>query len=261
MPAFYVMESSVHRLIAALQALPPEALWPVLLVACFGAVLVLYRLFGEVGLDVYVVVAVLTANVQVLKAVKFAVYPDPVALGTVVFASSYLATDILAEHHGPAAARRAVFLGFASYLIFTVLMMLTIGFAPLTAEQAGEEMAWAVANHEHIAALFTQAPSLFLAGMAAYLLSQLHDVWLFDRLKRAFDGRRLWLRNNLSTATSAFLDNSVFSVLAWIVLAPEPLPFATVFWVYILGTWWLRLIVAALDTPFVYLARRWKPRP
>ncbi|NIR44143.1 MAG: VUT family protein, partial [Gemmatimonadetes bacterium] len=60
-----------------------------LLVVSFGAVLVLHRLFGAAGLFAYVVAAILAANVQVLKAVQFAVYPAPVALGTVTFSSSF----------------------------------------------------------------------------------------------------------------------------------------------------------------------------
>lgn len=249
----------VTRLIDGLQGLPPELLWPVLVAVCFGSVLVLHRIFGEAGLYAYVVVAILGANIQVLKAVQFSVYPKPVALGTVLFSSTYLATDVLAERYGPASARKAVMLGFAGYLVFTILMVLTMGFAPLTAEQAGEEMAWAVTNHDHIVALFTPSPALFAAGMAAYLLSQLHDVWLFDRLKTACRGRYLWLRNNASTALSALIDNTVFSLLAWIVFADEPLPLMTVVVVYVLGTYWLRLLVALADTPVIYLARRWGP--
>jgi uncharacterized integral membrane protein (TIGR00697 family) len=248
------------RFIAWLQSLPPELLWLAMLAVCFGSVLLLHRLFAEAGLYAYVVAAILGANIQVLKAVQFSVYPKPVALGTVMFASTFLATDILAERYGPRAARKAVMLGFAGYLVFTVAMVLTMGFAPLRAEQAGDDMAWAVANHEHIAALFTPAPALFAAGMIAYLASQLHDVWLFDRLKRAFKGRFLWLRNNISTALSALIDNTLFSLLAWIVFAAEPLPLATVIVVYILGTYWLRLLIAALDTPVIYLARKWGPR-
>ncbi len=254
------MANSLHQLITWLQSLPPELIWPIMLLGCFGSVLLLYRLFGERGLHAYVVLAILSANIQVLKAVQFSVYSKPVALGTVMFSSSYLATDILAELHGPEKARQAVFLGFVSYLVFSVVIILTIGFAPLTEEQAGEEMAWALENHDHIAALFIHSPSLFLAGMIAYLFSQLHDVWLFDRLKKASGGRFLWLRNNLSTAISALLDNFLFSILAWIVFAPDPLPFKTVIVVYVLGTYWLRLLVAVVDTPFLYVARRWRAR-
>lgn len=247
------------RFLDFLQGLPPEALWPAMLLVCFASLVILYRVFGVVGAQVYAVVAVLGANLQVLKAVQFSFFPEPVALGTVMFASSYLATDLLAERHGPRTARTAVFLGFAGYFVFVATMLLTLGFAPLTAETAGESMAWAVENQAHLEALFLPAPGLFAAGMIAYLTSQLHDVWLFDRLKRQFGGRHLWLRNNLSTMVSALVDNTIFSVLAWIVFAPDPLPWSTVLFTYILGTYVLRLVIALLDTPFLYLARRLAP--
>ncbi len=236
---------------------PPELIWILTLVTCFMSIVVLNRFFGAAGLYVYIVVAIISANIQVLKAVKFSLYPAPVALGTILFASSYLATDILEEEFGPKATRRGVWLGFAGYLIFVIMMFLTLGFAPLTAEQAGEEMAWALPFHEYISALFTPQAALFAAGMLAFLISQFHDVWMFDLLRRATRGKHLWIRNNGSTMISALIDNTIFSVLAWIVFASEPLPFKTVLITYILGTYWLRVIVAALDTPFMYLAKQW----
>ena len=99
---------SPDAIIASLQSGPPEFVWLLLLIVCFSAVLILSRLFGEAGLVAYVVVALLGANIQVLKQVQFSVYDDPVALGTILFASTYLATDILTEHYGRSAARRAV---------------------------------------------------------------------------------------------------------------------------------------------------------
>lgn len=249
------MSLNAEALVLWMNALPPEAVWVMLLITCFAAVLILLRLFGEAGLYVYIAVAILGANIQVLKAVQFGFYADPVALGTVLFASTYLCTDILAEHYGVRAARRGVAIGFASFLLFAVFMVLTLGFSPLTPEQAGEDMAWALDYHGHMAALFTPAPAFFAAGMIAYLASQYHDVWLFSLLKRATGGRYLWLRNNASTAISALIDNTIFSVLAWVVFAGDPLPWSTVIFTYILGTYWLRLIVATLDTPIIYLAR------
>ena len=182
------------------------------------------------------------------------------ALGTIVFASTYLCTDILAEHYGPAAARRAVFLGFAGYLVWTLLMVLTLGFVPLTPAQAGEGLAWALPVNDAMAMLFRPAPALFAAGMIAYLISQYHDIWLYSLIRRMTGGRRLWLRNTLSTAVSALLDNIIFSVLAWVVFAAQPMEWQPLVFTYILGTYALRLVVAVLDTPFIYLARALKPR-
>lgn len=250
-----MLNLSPEALIAAMNAAPPMLIWGLLLVLCFSAVLALLRVFGPAGLYVYVAVAVIGANIQVLKPVQFAVFPDPVALGTVLFASTFFCTDILAEHYGRAAARRAVLLGFAAYLLWTALMLVTLGFRPLAPEEAGPGLAWALPVHEAMSLLFAPAPALFAAGMTAYLISQFHDIWLFRLLHRATAGRHLWLRNNVSTMVSALIDNAVFSVLAWVVFAPQPLDVETLVVTYILGTWVLRVAVAALDTPFLYLGR------
>ena len=214
-----MLELVPDTVIARLNDQPPELVWLLLLVVCFSSVLAMMRLLGAMGLTVYVAVAVIAANVQVLKPVQFSVFADPVALGTIVFASTYLCTDILAEHYGPGAARRAVLLGFAGYLVWTLLMVLTLGFAPLTPDQAGEGLAWALPVNDAMAMLFRPAPALFAAGMIAYLISQYHDIWLYSLIRRMTGGRRLWLRNTLSTSVSALLDNVVFSVLAWVVFA------------------------------------------
>ncbi|MEE8275534.1 MAG: queuosine precursor transporter [Alphaproteobacteria bacterium] len=241
--------------IAALNAQPPELVWLIMLLVCFSTILVMLRLFGTTGLYVYIALAVIGASLQVQKAVQFSVYADPVALGTILFASTYLCTDILAEHFGRAAARKAVWIGFASLLFFNVVMLLTLGFSPLTPDQAGDDMAWSLPNHEYMQGLFTPAPAFFAAGMIAFFASQYHDIWLFRLLSRITGGRHLWLRNNASTWVSALIDNTIFSVLAFVVLAPEPIGLMPLVFTFILGTYLLRVLVAFLDTPFVYLAR------
>ena len=50
------------------------------------------------------------------------------------------------------------------------------------------------------------------------------------------------------------IDNTIFSVLAWVVFAADPIGWQPLIFTFILGTYWLRVVVAALDTPFVYLA-------
>ncbi len=244
-----------NALIAFLNDLPPEVVWVLMLLACFSAILIMLRAFGEIGLYVYVAVAVIGANIQVLKAVQFSVYADPVALGTILFTSTFLCTDILMEHFGRQAARRAVWVGFGALLFFNVAMILNLGFAPLTPQQAGEAMAWALPMQGHMLALFAPAPALFAAGMIAYFVSQFHDIWLFQLISRITKRRHLWLRNNASTWVSALIDNTVFSVLAWVVFAADPIGWQPLIFTFILGTYLLRLLIAVLDTPFVYLAR------
>ena len=246
----------IDGVVATLNGWPPEALWALMIALCFGTTVLAARLFGALGLTVYVAVAVIGANIQVLKPVQFGVFADPVALGTVLFASTYLATDMLTELYGRPAARRAVLLGFGAMVLWTLIAVMTLGFRPLTPAEAGDGLAWALPVHDSMATLFTPVPALLIAGMTAYLISQYHDIWLYGLLRRLTGGRHLWLRNNASTALSGLIDNTVFSVLAWVVLAAEPIAWGTLVSTYIIGTWVLRLVVAALDTPFLYLARR-----
>ena len=71
--------------------------------------------------------------------------------------------------------------------------------------------------------------------------------------------RFLWLRNNLSTIISSLIDNTVFSILAWIILNPNPETFYNVIMIYIFGTYILRIFIALIDTPFIYISKTFLP--
>lgn len=126
-------------LIFLLQSLSPDFVLPLMVLLAFGGLLVMLRYFGESGLYVFIALAIIAANIQVQKVVQFGFYLQPVALGTVLFSSSYLATDILNEYFGTRAARRGVMVGFAASIFWLCIMLLTVGYAPLTPEQAGTD--------------------------------------------------------------------------------------------------------------------------
>ena len=240
-----------------LQTLHPEVIWIVLLFLCFSTILLLLRLFGATGLYLYMGIAMIAANIQVLKAVQFSSFSRPIALGTVLFSTTFLCTDILTEYYGPKAAKKGILLGFSAMSLMTLFMLVTLAFRPLSVTTT--ELSWATENHLHMEALFVPAPALLLAGTIAYFISQYHDIWNFQFWRRHTKGRHLWFRNNLSTLLSAFIDNCVFSILAWIVFAQKPLSWEVVFFTYILGTYWLRVVVSILDTPILYMARHCLP--
>ena len=127
----------------------------------------------------------------------------------------------------------------------TLLMVLTIGFKP-------SEGDWV---QESLSNVFTPMTRFFIASMIAYLISQYFDVWFFSYLKKITSEKYLWLRNNLSTIVSSLVDNTVFSIFAWILLNPEPVSIYNVIMIYIFGTYLLRILIALLDTPFIYIVR------
>ena len=249
----------IASLINFLNSLPTEAILVMMLAVCFTTIILLHRFFGKVGLFAYMVLAIVMANIQVLKMVYFGFATTPIALGTAVFTSTFLCTDILSEYYGKRYAQKAVLLSFSTYLFATIVMVLTIGYQPLTAQSAGD-MAWNIPFTEAINTLFTPAPAIFLASVIAYLISQFNDVALFEWIRKKTKERLLWLRNIGSTAISTLIDNTIFSVLAFIVFAADPLDWNTVIFSFVLGFYWLRLLFALLDTPFVYLAGHFKPK-
>ena len=228
-----------------LNNLNPEIIWLLMLIFCFISILIFIRLFGYVGIFIYSALAVIAGNIQVLKTVDFFYSPEPVALGTILFASTFLCTDILSEYYGKDKARTNILIGFCAFLFMTLLMVLTIGFKP-------SEGDWV---QESLSNVFTPMTRFFIASMIAYLISQYFDVWFFSYLKKITSEKYLWLRNNLSTIVSSLVDNTVFSIFAWILLNPETVSVYNVIMIYILGTYLLRILIALLDTPFIYVAK------
>lgn len=216
-----------------------ETLWILFALVDLCMVLVVYRFFGRVGLFGLMVFNLLLCNIQVLKTVEL--FGLTTTLGNVLYASVFLATDLLSEFYGKKEARKGVLLGFVALVMMVAYMQIALLFQP-----AAEDFA-----QPHLSALFGFMPRIALASMAAYLISQLHDVWAFHAIKERTGGKMLWLRNNASTMISQLLDSSIFCVIAFWGLFPPNVFVEILFTTYI-----VKVAVAALDTPFMYLAKR-----
>lgn len=215
-----------------------EGLWLILLLANFLVIITLYIVFGETGVYVWVPIAAIIANIQVLKTIEL--FGLTATLGNIVYAGSFLATDILSENHGKRSASRGVAFGFVGILAVTLFMNLALLFEPAESDFA----------HAALTEIFSLLPRITAASLAAYLVSQAHDIWAYEFWKRRFPSRKLiWVRNNLSTLVSQLIDSLVFTLGAfWGVFSGSVL-FEIVFTTYL-----LKLIVAVADTPFVYIA-------
>ena len=253
-------------LVAGFNALPTESMLAIELAVVFSLIPIMLRLFGAPGMFIVISVGILAANIQVLKAASFAFYAAPIPLGTVVFSATYVATDVLTEYYGRATARKAVWMGFAAMLLMTIMMLLALGYQPMSVEDAAASgMDWALPNHEHILALYVPQVIFLVAGLSSYLISQFNDIFVFQKI-RSWTGRsQLWVRACGSTAISALVDNIVFSTLAWMVLPwlfgqqEQVVDLHTLIFTFILGTYGIRLAMAILEAPFMYAARWFLP--
>jgi uncharacterized integral membrane protein (TIGR00697 family) len=221
-----------------------EILWLAMLLANFFLIILAYKLFGKWGLIMWIPISVIVANIQVIQTVEL--FGLVATLGNIVYASSFLVTDILSENYGKKEAQKAVWIGFFSLISMTLLMNLALLFLPLE----GDEFAGVA--HEATSTIFSLMPRIAVASLAAYLLSQRHDVWAYHFWRKRFSkDNQIWLRNNLSTAVSQLIDSSVFVLIA----------FYGVFEISLLleifiTTYLLKFVVAAADTPFVYWGKR-----
>lgn len=222
-----------------ISSLSNEALWFVLLLANFSAILLAYRLFGKIGLFIWIPVATILANIQVLKMVDL--LSIGVTLGNITYASSFLVTDILSENYGKKSARKAVYIGFFSLAATVLIMNIALKFTPNEFDFI----------QESLKNIFAILPRIAFASLVAYGISQLHDVWAYNFWKNKLPGSKfLWLRNNASTMVSQLLDSVIFTFIAFWGLLPQ-----AEFIQILITTYVLKWIVAAIDTPFLYIAR------
>jgi len=226
-------------------------LWIITIAIDLGATLIIYRLFGKVGLYGVVVLNIILSNLQGPKLTV--IFGMPTSLGLIIYSGIYFSTDLLSEKYGKKEANIAVLLGFASSLVVILLMSMSLLFTPAAINPDQQEYAQSV--HNSLELLFGYTPRFLFGSLLAYLISQSVDVWIFHYIKEKTKGRHLWLRNNLSTLISQALDTVIYSLVVWWGIFD--------LWTAIqlgLAKYFFKFLIALFDTPFIYWARSWDSR-
>jgi len=235
--------------------------WVLQLIFCYGSVLIMLRFFGAKGVAVLMGVMVIAANIQVLKLFSMPGLHQVLPLGTALMATNYLASDLLAEYYSQDMAKKAINLAIAAFVLLFIAMFFTMHFPVVSMAQQKS----AGIDNQHLIqssmqALFSPAPKLFICSMISFWISQRLEIFIFCRIKNKFGDKNLWFRNNLSTWVAALCDNIIFSVLVWRFWTSEPVTWHVLIIGYILGTYLLRVLMAILDTPLIYVAKFCLPK-
>jgi len=180
--------------------------------------------------------AIVFANIAAgVKLVDFLGFIVPA--GTIAYSLTFPITDIVDEIYGK---RRAVYVVWAG-LAAELAMLLLIGLEYiLPALEPGQQDLY---NR-----VFSPQIRIVAASIVAYLVSQHHDVWAFWKWREITHGKYLWIRNNASTMVSQLIDTATFTFIAFYGLYP-----LNVVLNMIMSMWLFKVLIAALDTPFVYL--------
>ena len=126
------------------------------LVVLYGGVLWWMKLFGKQGLYGWTVIATIAANIEVLILVD--AFGMEQTLGNVLFASTFLVTDILSECYGKKAAQRAVNIGILTSLSFIVISQSWMLYVPSPNDFISPS----------IEAVFQNTPRMMLVSLLVY---------------------------------------------------------------------------------------------
>lgn len=205
----------------------------------FLLLVAMYRFFGKQGLIAWIAIGTIIANIQVIKTVD--IFTISATLGNVMFASIYLATDILNEIYGRKIAKRAVWLGFSSTLVMIIVMQLSLYFTPSPVDT----------TQGALDTIFNLVPRIALGSVIAYIIGQHLDVLLFSLLKKVFSSDSTFIiRAYGSTIISNIIDTALFVAIAFLGTMPNE----AVFEIFI-TTYLLKIISTIFNVPFGYWAK------
>ena len=185
----------------------------------------------------------ITANFASVKIAQIGWFTIPA--GTLMFAITFLCTDIIADVWGKKVAHQVVTAGFVANLISLVAIRLYI--------KVPFPEFWEM--QKEFVMVFGSNARIVIAGLVTYLVSQHIDVALFLWIKSLTGGKKLWLRNNVSTITSQLIDTVLFTVLAFAGTMPVADLVNMIASLYL-----LKVLIALGDTPFCYLGVKWASR-
>ena len=220
-----------------------------------------------VGLcSMFVVVLVLTNIIGVKLFVLFPGWTPPWAespglvltSGIVTYPITFLLTDVVSELWGRARANLMVVLGFLMSMVMLGVVLLARALPPAsiwTNPDYGFDTA--VAMQRAFDANFSYPGILLGASMLAYLVAQLFDVRLYHFWWRLTKGRHMWLRNNGSTAISQLVDTIIVNgIFLHFGLGLDAGTIISI----IISVYLCKLMLAACDTPLIYLVIGWLRR-
>ena len=205
----------------------------------FSLIVLIEKLFKKEGLYVWVSIATILANLTVCKMID--VFNFTTSLGNVIFASTFLATDIISEKYSAKEARKAVYLSMFAGITFIIITQLTLLFTPSSEDVVQGAMK----------TLFAINLRTSVASMGMFFIANMLDIYIYNKLKEKLP-KKLWLRNNVATITCNCIENYFFNTLAFIGIFSLPviMSIATT-------TTIIEIVIAVCDTPFLYLSKYW----
>lgn len=216
-----------------------ELLCVITLVISFTFVILSYKFLGKTGLFLWIAIATIVSNIQTVKLVN--IFGIESSLGTILYGSTFLATDILNLKYGKKEAKKTILIGFLTMIVMTVFMSLCLKYAPSSNDFA----------QQSLITIFTVNIRITIASLIAFAFSQFIDTILFQKLQKKYN--KLWLSNNASTMICQIIDTIIFCTITYYGLVDIHVIFQIMISMYV-----FKFVIALCDTPYIYIASKIK---
>lgn len=159
--------------------------------------------------------------------------------GAVIWPIVFITTDIINEYFGKKGVRKISFItaGLIAY-VFVIISIVTILVpADFWIEVNGQTPDGEPFNIDYaFNTIFRQGLGIIIGSLTAFLLGQLIDVFVFQKLRAVTGSKMIWLRATGSTLVSQFIDSFVVLGIAF----------------YVFGNWEISQIIAVGLINYVY---------
>jgi uncharacterized integral membrane protein (TIGR00697 family) len=195
------------------------------------------------------VTAELISNKLIQVPIQFNLFgthfgPFATIIGILPWPVVFLLTDLMNEFYGQKAVRRLSWI--TAGLIAYCFIIVGISLAIPAYEIPGSDLA----DNASYLKVFGQSQMIIVGSICAFLVSQLLDAFLFDKIKQKTGNRFIWLRSTGSTVVSQVIDSYIVLYVGFVL--PGKMSMGTYMTVaptnYI-----LKLIIAISLTPLIYL--------
>lgn len=173
--------------------------------------------------------------------------------GVLLWPLEFVMTDIVNEYYGPKAVKRISYTAIALISYGFLVFYLAISMPPADFYIKSGESNHISNMNDAFNAIFGQGMWIIVGSLTAFLVSQIVDVTIFHRIKRATGEGKVWLRATGSTMVSQLVDSFVVIFIAFKI--GKGWSWSTVFSIALLG-YSYKALAAIVLTPLIYLIEK-----
>ena len=126
--------------------------------------------------------------------------------GTITFPFAYMLGDVITELWGFRISKRIIWITFLCNVIMVTCTQIGVWLP------SPEHLSDTAVAYNHI---FTYVPRIVIASLVGFLLGELSNAWVMERIKIRMKGRRMWVRTIGSSAIGYVFDSLPFVLIAF----------------------------------------------